>query len=202
MSVTDADLTAYRRGVMGFPSKPVSQTGLESTATQKEIKLYNRVTGNVWVQADRHMLETVIRNITSNALKSTPRGGQVTLTAQSSNGNSHLVTIAVQDTGVGITPADIAKLFRSDTQHTTQGTEKEKGTGLGLIVCKEMVERNGGEIWVKSDGMPRNKSRVYHTSDNSSLGLTGPPELKTSIEFLRPFKLKKSERLWQRSQKS
>jgi len=107
---------------------------LESTATQKEIELHTSVMENVWVQADRHMLETVIRNLTSNALKFTPRGGRVILTAQNNSGDNHLVTIVVQDTGVGIALTDIAKLFRIDTQHTTKGTEKERGTGLGLIV--------------------------------------------------------------------
>jgi signal transduction histidine kinase len=102
----------------------------------------------MWVQADRPMLETVIRNLTSNALKFTPRGGQVTLAARA---NGTVVTVSVKDTGIGISPADVAKLFRLDAQHTTLGTEKERGSGLGLIICKEMVEQNGGQIMVESE---------------------------------------------------
>ena len=59
--------------------------------------------------------------------------------------------VSVQDTGVGMSEADRAKLFRIDTQHTTLGTENERGSGLGLTICKEMVERNGGQIWVASE---------------------------------------------------
>jgi signal transduction histidine kinase len=121
---------------------------LEQTAAQKGIEVRNLIAPGLWAQADRHMLETVIRNLTSNALKFTPRGGQVTLAARP---NGVVVTVSVKDTGVGISPADIAKLFRLDAQHTTPGTEKERGSGLGLIICKEMVEQNGGQISVESE---------------------------------------------------
>lgn len=123
---------------------------LEQSAAQKEIVLSNTIPANYWVQADQLMLETIIRNLVGNALKFTPRGGRVTLAADRNNGDNHL-KISVQDTGVGIAPVAIAKLFRIDTQHTTQGTEKEKGSGLGLMICKEMVERNGGQIRVESE---------------------------------------------------
>jgi signal transduction histidine kinase len=121
---------------------------LEQTAAQKGIEVRNLIAPGLWAQADRRMLETVIRNLTSNALKFTPRGGQVTLAARP---NGVVVTVSVKDTGVGISPADIAKLFRLDAQHTTPGTEKERGSGLGLIICKEMVEQNGGQISVDSE---------------------------------------------------
>jgi two-component system sensor histidine kinase/response regulator len=121
---------------------------LEQTAAQKEIGVRNLIAPSLWVQADRYMLETVIRNLASNALKFTPRGGQVTLAARADN---TVVTVSVKDTGVGISPADIVKLFRLDAQHTTPGTEKERGSGLGLIICKEMVEQNGGQITVESE---------------------------------------------------
>lgn len=157
-------------GGMQYQPEPIELRGLteetlavlEPTANQKEIKLHNMVSGEVWVEADRRMLEMVIRNLAGNALKFTPRGGQVTVAAYKHNGDNQL-KVAVQDTGVGIAPEDIAKLFRIDTQHTTQGTEKEKGSGLGLIVCKEMVERNGGHIRVESEGVPGKGTTVEFT---------------------------------------
>ena len=121
---------------------------LEQTAVQKGIGVRNLIAPGLWVQADRHMLETVIRNLTGNALKFTPRGGQVTLAAQA---DGAVVTVSVKDTGIGISQADVAKLFRLDAQHSTLGTEKERGSGLGLIICKEMVEQNGGRITVESE---------------------------------------------------
>jgi signal transduction histidine kinase len=81
-------------------------------------------------------------------LKFTPRGGQVILAARP---NGAVVTVSVKDTGIGISPVDIAKLFRLDAQHSTLGTDKERGSGLGLIICKEMVEQNGGQITVESE---------------------------------------------------
>ena len=129
------------------------QTVLSPVAAQKEIKLISAVEPGLWVYADRNMLETVTRNLVSNALKFTPRGGQITLSAHV--GSAYylpgMVTIAVQDTGVGMTEAVLSNLFRIDTQHSTVGTENEPGTGLGLIICQEMVQRNGGKIWATSE---------------------------------------------------
>jgi two-component system CheB/CheR fusion protein len=126
---------------------------LDPVAAQKEIALSHTIEPGLWVHADRNMLETVMRNLAGNALKFTPRGGQVTLSAHT--GSAYrlpgFVTIAVQDTGVGMTDAVLANLFRIDTQHSTVGTENEPGTGLGLIICQEMVQRNGGRIWATSE---------------------------------------------------
>jgi two-component system sensor histidine kinase/response regulator len=145
-----------RAGGIEFRPGPIELRGLahetlevlEQTAAQKEIGIRNLIAPGLWVQADQHMLETVIRNLTSNALKFTPRGGQVTLAAHP---DGKVVTVSVKDTGIGISPADVAKLFRIDTQRSTLGTEKERGSGLGLIICKEMTERNGGQIEVESE---------------------------------------------------
>ncbi len=128
---------------------------LEQMAADKNIDLENAIEDELVAYADKNMVDTVIRNLTGNALKFTPRGGSVTILAQqqnSSNGKSPaLVQISVVDTGVGMNPNDMDKLFRLDTNHSTLGTEKEQGTGLGLIICKEMVERNGGQIWMESE---------------------------------------------------
>ena len=122
-------------------------------AVQKEIDLNDTIDAGLWVYADRNMLETVMRNLIGNALKFTPRGGQVTLSAQP--GSAYrlpgFVTVTVKDTGVGMTESVMTKLFKIDTHHSTAGTENEPGTGLGLIICQEMILQNGGKIWVQSE---------------------------------------------------
>jgi signal transduction histidine kinase/DNA-binding response OmpR family regulator len=132
---------------------------LKQAAVEKKIGLRNTIEKGLSVYADKDMIEMVLRNLTGNALKFTPRGGTVTLAAKIRNnhGNGqtrqsrpHFVEVAVKDTGVGMSQEDIARLFRIDVHHSTLGTEKEQGTGLGLIICKEMVEQNGGQIWVES----------------------------------------------------
>ena len=128
-------------------------TILKPTATQKEIELNLTLKDELWVQADRYMVETVVRNLIGNAMKFTPRRGKVTLAAcpGGQNGDPGYVTLCIRDTGIGISAENLKKLFRIDTQLTTKGTEKETGSGLGLLICKEMVERNGGQIWVESE---------------------------------------------------
>jgi two-component system sensor histidine kinase/response regulator len=147
-------------GGMQCQPEPIELKGLaeetlvifEQTAAQKEIALNNIIPANYWVQADRLMLETIIRNLVGNALKFTPRGGQITVTGRNGlESQAGWIKVSVQDTGVGMSQDDIARLFRLDTSHSTPGTEKEKGSGLGLIICQEMVERNGGQISVKSE---------------------------------------------------
>jgi signal transduction histidine kinase len=118
------------------------------------------------------MIDTVIRNLTANALKFTPHGGSITIAAQvrevrhesslqrSINDanlafpyilpSSSEVEVSVADTGVGIAAEDVEKLFKIEVHHTTLGTNKEQGTGLGLVMCHEMVRKNGGDIWVES----------------------------------------------------
>ncbi len=99
------------------------------------------------VFADVKMTQTILRNLISNAIKFTKPSGTVSVTAES---NAGYVTIKVIDIGVGIDEKDIDKLFRADISHSTKGTAKESGTGLGLILCKELVEKQGGKIWVES----------------------------------------------------
>ncbi len=132
---------------------------LAEVAATKRITLHPALPETLMVEADQNALTTVIRNLTSNALKFTPAGGSITISArpvaaEDSNGNNKLpdmVEVWVADTGVGISPANMQKLFRIDVQHTTAGTANERGTGLGLLICQEMVEKNGGHIWVESE---------------------------------------------------
>lgn len=125
---------------------------LATNAADKAIQLRNTVE-QVWeVYADKRMLNTVVRNLLSNAIKFTPHNGVITFSARSLSEESiEFVELAVTDTGVGIRPEDLQKLFRIDSHHTTLGTDKETGTGLGLVMCQEMIHRNGGRIWGESE---------------------------------------------------
>jgi CheY-like chemotaxis protein len=116
-------------------------------AEQKQITLKNAIPQPLKAYADYHMIDTVIRNLISNALKFTDHGGTITLSAHR---NEREVEIAIADTGIGMSEEDLAKLFQIDDKFTTEGTEGERGTGLGLGLCKELVEKNDGKIWVES----------------------------------------------------
>ena len=116
-------------------------------ATNKKINLFSKIRNDIEIVADRNMLNTVIRNLLSNALKFTHEAGKITVDAVREDG---LVTISVKDTGVGIPEKDLNKLFRIDIKYSNIGTAKEKGTGLGLLLCKEFIEKHGGRLWVES----------------------------------------------------
>ncbi len=103
---------------------------------------------DIEIYADNEMLKTILRNLVSNAIKFTPSGGKITIDA-SNRGDD--VLIWVTDTGVGITKENIHKLFDISQTHTTDGTNEEKGTGLGLLLCKEFVDKHGGNIYVESE---------------------------------------------------
>jgi signal transduction histidine kinase len=122
---------------------------LKSTAEKKQITLSVSNEMEYKVMADRKMIDTVLRNLVSNALKFTSAGGSVTI--QCGSMDNMAVTISVIDTGKGIPEEDIKKLFRVDESFSTPGTDDERGTGLGLLLCKEFVEKNRGEISVKSE---------------------------------------------------
>ncbi|MCS6809275.1 MAG: PAS domain S-box protein [Bacteroidota bacterium] len=119
-------------------------------AASKSITLVNTVPETLVVYADEYMIRSVIHNLLSNALKFTDAGGSVTVCARRSVSQPKFAEISVCDTGVGMSSNDIDKLFRLDVVHTTRGTSDETGTGLGLLLCKEFVEKHGGTIWVES----------------------------------------------------
>jgi len=119
---------------------------LEDRAIQKELSIVNQLKDNVFVHADKDMTEIVFRNIVSNAIKFCNAGDKIRIWNTIGDG---IVTICVEDTGVGILPDVMQKLFGTQIS-STPGTRNEKGTGLGLILCKEFVNMNGGEIWAES----------------------------------------------------
>ncbi len=117
------------------------------SARQKNISLVAEIDHSLQVKTDVNMLRTVIRNLASNAVKFTPDSGRVSLHADIVNGH---LEFWVKDTGIGISESDLPKLFRIDINPNSIGKSKEKGTGLGLIICKEFIEKNNGRIWVES----------------------------------------------------
>ncbi|MDH4127645.1 MAG: PAS domain-containing sensor histidine kinase [Spirochaetota bacterium] len=114
----------------------------------KKINLSLESNKNLKVFGDPHMLNFVIRNIISNAIKFTHIGGKINISSKKEN---KFIELSIQDNGVGISKDNLKNLFRIDVHHSTSGTANEVGTGLGLILCKELVEKNGGEIWVESN---------------------------------------------------
>lgn len=121
---------------------------LVEKANSKMIAIINYIPDNMIIVADKNMLETIIRNLVSNALKFTPVNGKVEIRATL---HVNRYEISVKDTGVGIKKEDIGKIFEIGSGFSTRGTENEKGTGLGLLLCKEFVEKHHGEIWVESE---------------------------------------------------
>jgi len=119
-----------------------------STARNKNISLTFDNVENVEIFADKNMINTILRNLIINAVKYTNRRGEVKVKAKILN---NAVQISVMDNGVGIKLETIEKLFKTSQKVSTAGTEKETGTGLGLILCKEFVEKHGGKILVESE---------------------------------------------------
>ena len=121
---------------------------LNETATVKNIEITSVVPENLTIFADKNMIKTILRNLVSNAIKFTHRNGKVAIKVSVDNSSAE---VEVSDNGIGMTSDTISKLFRIDANLSTLGTEKEKGTGLGLFLCKEFVEKHGGKIWVRSE---------------------------------------------------
>lgn len=114
-------------------------------AAQKQVTISGEFPEDLEALFDREMINTVIRNILSNAIKFTPPGGKVNLSASSKNGE---ITVSIADTGIGISDTEAEKLFDLNKIHRT-GTRGEKGTGLGLVICKEFIQNNKGRIWAE-----------------------------------------------------
>ena len=131
---------------------------LSEIAKNKSIKIVSRLSGNTLAWSDGDQIDIVIRNLMSNALKFTPVNGMITVGA--SEKNKHW-EVFIRDTGVGMDQETQEQIFQENSSITTYGTNNEKGTGLGLSLCKEMVSKNNGTIWV--DSVPRKGSCFYFT---------------------------------------
>lgn len=131
---------------------------LQATANKKQLVLRNYLTEKHVGYADHQMMITVLRNLLANAIKFTPKGGKVSVAGQI---KSDKLVISVADSGVGMDTDTSETLFEPTMKYSSPGTEGEKGTGLGLIICKEFIEKNNGEIWVESE---MNKGSTFYFS--------------------------------------
>ena len=120
---------------------------LMQVASNKNILVECQIHGKTLVQADKNMIQTVVRNLVSNAIKFTNPDGKVII---SSRQNGKFIEVSVEDTGVGIRRENLDKIFKSGAVVSTKGTANEEGTGLGLILCTEMIKMHGGKIWAES----------------------------------------------------
>ncbi|MDD4821781.1 MAG: HAMP domain-containing sensor histidine kinase [Bacteroidales bacterium] len=120
----------------------------DNIAEQKSITISHNLPHNISVLADKAMISTVFRNLIANAIKFTMSGGEITVSAIEQHNE---ILFSIRDTGVGISNDNLGKIFQLDQSCSTLGTSQEKGTGLGLILCKEFVEKHGGKIWVESE---------------------------------------------------
>jgi PAS domain S-box-containing protein len=146
-----------RRGVMDFIPEKINLKKkieeciavLSESARKKVIEILISIPEVIDVLADSHMFDTVIRNLISNAIKFTPVGGKVTLTAAYIE--DHTIEIKISDSGIGMTPELKDKLFLLNEKTSRKGTEGEPSTGLGLLLCKEFIEKHNGRIRVESE---------------------------------------------------
>jgi signal transduction histidine kinase len=116
-------------------------------ALQKRITLKQIVSKKIDVVADKNITHTILRNLIANALKFTYAGGNIQVVVEE---NEKIVHVSVCDDGTGIDVDIVEQLFSIDSKHKQKGTANEQGTGLGLIMCKELAQKNNGDIWVKS----------------------------------------------------
>ncbi len=120
---------------------------VKPSACAKTQNVQINIPDEIMVYGDNNMLKTVIRNLMQNAVKFTQTDGEINISAKK---GKKAVTVSVEDNGVGLSAENIRKLFRIDVKFSKPGTNKETGTGLGLLLCKEFIEKHGGRIWVSS----------------------------------------------------
>jgi signal transduction histidine kinase len=145
-----------QRGKISFLPESIKLSGLlreeisivYDMAKGKNIELKSYIPDTLTIVADKNMIRTIFRNLLTNAVKFTHKNGKVEVNAIISNNQ---LEISVSDNGIGMTNETAAKLFRIDANLSTRGTENEKGTGLGLFLCKEFIEKHYGKIWVESE---------------------------------------------------
>lgn len=120
---------------------------LNDWAKQKSIHLHKELPQHLSLFADRAMINTILRNLISNGIKFTEKGGKIIISAEN---RDHQIIVSVRDNGIGIRKEDIEKLFRIEATYSIKGTQEETGTGLGLLICKEFIDLHGGKIRVES----------------------------------------------------
>jgi len=125
--------------------------GVSAKIAVKEISIKTHFPEELLVHADKKMVSTVIRNLLTNALKFTPNGGVITISSEEKFiDNNKVIETTIKDTGIGISEDNLGKIFKIAQNYKSLGTNNEKGTGLGLILCKEFIDQNNGTIRVES----------------------------------------------------
>ena len=121
---------------------------LKTSSEHKLISVTLNTPSKLVIHADKAMIEVILRNLISNAIKFTPQSGTISITAEEKE-NTHLISII--DSGIGINNSSLEKLFKIDSTYSTPGTNNEVGTGLGLILCKDFIDYHKGKIWAESE---------------------------------------------------
>jgi signal transduction histidine kinase/tetratricopeptide (TPR) repeat protein len=121
---------------------------LKNSANDKSIEIISNIDKHIKIMADYSMIETVVRNLVNNGIKFTPAGGKITISATL---EASKFIVNVTDNGVGIPAGDLEKLFNVDSNIKTRGTNNERGTGLGLVICKEFIDCHNGQLWAESE---------------------------------------------------
>lgn len=135
---------------------------------QKEIKVKNKVDKNSFILTDTHLLKLALRNLISNGIKFTNRKGFVIISSKTLDG---YIAVTVSDNGIGISKEDISKLFTRNERFSTDGTAMETGTGLGLMICKQIVEKHGGNIWIESE-LGKGSKFIFTIPESKDLEIT------------------------------
>ncbi len=128
------------------------------SSSNKNITIISEIEQDLIILADENMINTIMRNLLSNAVKFTHRYGQIVISATV---KPNEIVISVKDSGIGLSSESLDKIFSIDSKHSKPGTDKEQGTGLGLKLCQEFVQKQGGEIWVNSE---ENKGSIFSFS--------------------------------------
>ena len=128
------------------------------SAEKKEIKIQYDIPLDIAIFADMNMFKSIISNLVFNAIKFTDIGGTIFLSAKKTDKNN-FIQISVKDTGIGMSPSIVPDLFKINAQTNRKGTEGEPSSGLGLVLCKDFVEKHGGKIWVESE---EGKGSIFH----------------------------------------
>jgi two-component system sensor histidine kinase/response regulator len=133
-----------------FPINKVVNDNLnlqKAAIVKRNIKVFNLLTDDLFVYADREMINMVIRNLLGNALKFTHHGGQISIFYKTS---SDFLEVGIRDTGIGISAEQVDKIFDSSF-YSTAGLNHEKGNGLGLMLCREFIDKSNGKLWIESE---------------------------------------------------
>jgi PAS domain S-box-containing protein len=150
------DWAKIQQGVIQYRPEAIQLSSLvaeiidviSESARSKEIKITTHIPVGIEVFADANMLQTILRNLLSNAIKFTPKRGKIRVSVNTSNNEG--VEISIQDNGIGMSYNHIENLFWHDIPTNREGTDGEPSTGLGLLLCKEFVEKHGGKLWIES----------------------------------------------------